>query len=562
MIKKLLSNAVLAVGAATLIGCAGQSPEQARFSQVSKTLRTAQSPNAPGVQEGLAWLADPATTIDTSSHSLIYSGAHPDVVMAVVKRRGADRMEWTPKADFDSLASNWMIRVSPYAFANAFQAAIAASRPELAEQIAIHHAKTKGDYQPGAPLGAIPSIHALAKQGPNDADWEKYKHFAKWDSDDVDGINARMPRSAYVDPPGRGLMFRFAASRTTGNDSDFRGKHGWPRLSALKNAKTHSAGGDGRLASQYAAFIEKRQRDTLKFIYGNFGGDPNERLPYCFLRYGDPFQMCMEMTPTLLAARMTSKGNDYIHDDGDWRIPGRLQAFLDLGGDPNSRDAYGNTVMAYAKTGGAFPNDYDRGPLLDIGQLFAGAAIVAGAGYMAGEGAYDQAAQFLVGGLSDVANGTTSNLTGMLQEQQKRTAEANAQLERRMQVLREKAYITPETWASVPPKPATPQGAATSNGAAQGFTAAGAPGANGAASQQAQASAQQAGPAAIPAGMGSFSFTCPETKKTHTLPMPPVTGACLQAAKRMAYTTSCNMFEEWPEAHKAYQQACAADIYQ
>ena len=297
------------------------------------------------------------------------------------------------------------------------------------------------------------------------------------------------------------------------------------------------------LLNSYALAIEK----TVKFIYRNFGGNPNDYLPYCVVRDGKPWQICGNFTPTQLAARTTYMNDEVLnHHNQRERNAGKLQAYIEIGGDPELKDSYGNTSMALAKNAGSFPGSHGDG--LDFGKLLAGAAVVVTSGYMASEGAYEQAAEFLTGGLTDVATGQLTNLERMQKEQRKQTEASEEQLLRHIQVLAEKTYITPTNWASV-------------SGAPLDESSTGQPGQK-QSTQSSHSSPKQKSETASIEGMDMFTFTCPASGKTHSLPIPPLEGECLEAAKRMAKTTSCNMIDEYPEATKAYYKACEQRTYE
>ena len=551
--------ALLLIAALASCGSAPQSPEDAKFSQMADVLAYNPNPNSPEVVEALAWLEENSRNVNIAY--LLYEGASSDVIFEMVKLSGTTRLATANTTHSPSTARTiWGMKITPFYVGNPFQLAISGARPELAERIAIYHAQQAGDYDPNVPLGAIPSVHQLASQQGNTG---FHFHVYKGREAGPNNINETVPLDTYVSPPGRGLMFRHASAH---NNTlrfvymrDVMGlgqRWGWKDIA---NSRTHSSGGRGEYANGYAAFVEKQHRETAEFIYKNFGGDPNEALPYCVMRHGNTRHVCSEFTATQLAGRTTNM-NDLVLDSHDIaeRNPGKLQAYLRIGGNPELSDKFGNTAVTFAQNGGQFPGDKSEEPLLDFGQIMAGAAIVAGSAYMASEGAYDQAAQFLAGGLSDVATGTTTNLSRMHAEQSKRTAEAEQNLQRHIQVLAEQTYITPETWASTAPATTAPQTTAVmpvmgQTAPTQSQTAA--------QNQTEQNPMAQGAPAGNVAGMGSFTFTCPESGKSHTLPLPPIEGECLEAAKYMARTTSCNMIDEYPEAMLQYQKACATSIY-
>lgn len=535
-----------------IAGCSTpKSPEDAKFDEVVNLIRLETNPEAPEVVEGLNWMSENQRFVNIGY--LFDQGTHDDIIMAVVKLSGTERRGYRTTAYASSMSRYLGITVTPFQRGNPFQFAVASARPELAERIAIYHAQQAGDFQEGIPLGAIPSIHELASQPTTNQFHFHYKR----GEEAAKTVNENVPADAYVNPPGRGLMFRHAAAHEHSLGRvyarDILGKgYDW-YWDELANSRTHSDGGNGKYADGYADFLVQRHIQTVEFIYRNFGGDPNEFLPYCIVRNGEPWQVCTDFTPTQLAGRTTNM-NDLVLDDNDRmeRNPGKLQAYLRIGGDPNLTDRYGNSAISFAQNGGQFPGDKDDGPMIDFGQLMAGATVIAGSAYMANYGDYDKASQFLVGGLTDVATGTTTNMSGMYQQQSRDTAMAEANLQKHIQVLAEQTYITPETWNSTS---TSRQEYSTGNlaGQSQGGNSN---------TQQNQPGSGQSAPTQSVEGMGTYSFTCPESGKTHTLPIPPLDGACLAAAQRMARTTSCNMIDEYPESMEQYQKACAASIYQ
>lgn len=528
-----------------------QSPEDARFNEIVDILRFATDPKSPDVVAGLNWMKEQQRFV--SIGYLFQEGTHDDIIMEVVKLSGTEKRSHLTSAYSSSTGRYMGLKVTPYQIGNPFQLAVASARPELAKRIAIYHAKKNINFDPDIPLGAIPSIHRLASQPTTNT-----FHFHRRKNETAPkAVNENVPADAYVNPPGRGLMFRHAAAhehslgRVYGRD--ILGKGYDFRWRDLANSRTHSDGGRGKYADGYADFLEKRHAETVEFIYRNFGGNPNETLPYCILRHGKPWHVCADFTPTQLAGRTTNM-NDFVLDDNDRmeRNPGKLQAYLRIGGDPNLKDRYGNSAISFAQNGGKFPGDKKKGSSISFGQLMAGATVLAGSAYMANHGAYDKASQFLAGGMADVITGSTTNLSGMLQQQRRDTALAEANLQRHIQVLAEQTYITPETWnnTSASPKQDTTDNPLSPTPPASGLN------------PQNQSGTGQKALAQSVGGMGTFTFTCPESGKTHSVPMPPVEGACKAAAERMARTTSCNMIDEYPEAIEQYHKACASSMYQ
>jgi len=123
---------------------------------------------------------------------------------------------------------------------------------------------------------------------------------------------------------------------------------------------------------------------------------------------------------------------------------------------------------------------------------------------MAGEGGYDQATELLVGGLTDVIDGNPDNLVRMQKEALAKSAEMQA---------------------------------AQSGG--------------GSSSQTAQSSSAS-----------DYTFTCPETGKSHTIPISANSQSCRKAMERYARVAGCNMVDDLAEAEKGYYSACADQIYQ
>lgn len=85
------------------------------------------------------------------------------------------------------------------------------------------------------------------------------------------------------------------------------------------------------------------------------------------------------------------------------------------------------------------------------------------------------------------------------------------------------------------------------------------------AARQAQASSTSAaadgGGSGPPAIDEDFTFECPATKKSHTVPIQADTQACADAMKAYARAGSCNLVDEMQAAGQAYQRACASEIY-
>jgi hypothetical protein len=414
------------------------------FQEKSDLLEAADGLYTPGVREALDWFAR-ADRPDLRPHSLINWGAHPDIVMALVERQGA--LVQGSMIGYVAPGTHGSVAFTPFGIANTFQAAVAAARPDLAERIAIFHAKQMGDYREGVPLGSIPSVHDLARQPMTPR--EGKLHFNRYDNRKIDEINAEVPATAYVDPPGRGLLFRYAANHHSASRHEFKRIQGFDDWRVIQNNDTWTEGGKGALASEFAQYHRKRQLETLAFIYNNFGGDPNEAMPYCILRLGSPYQFCTDFTPTQLSALTMTKIDPRMRSvKGDWRLPGKLDAMVSIGGDPKKTDPYGNDAIALALNGGKFPGAKTEGNGFDFGQIFAGAMVVAGSAYIANEGGYTQAAELLSGGLTDVVTGTTNNLTGMVLRERARTAESEVAFQQKMQTLANARYITPTSWAA------------------------------------------------------------------------------------------------------------------
>ncbi|MBP5857824.1 hypothetical protein KAJ83_12460 [Marivibrio halodurans] len=507
------------------VACQTTDPITERMNQSYLTLLNASSIDTPDVQEALAWLEEPASeTRRISLSHLIYQGTHPDIIMALVDIYGVDTLFGDK---YQRLFHDYIFD-TPYAYGNAFQLAVSASRPELAERIAIHAAKQAGDYREGLPLGAIPSVATMASQTVSQAFWQGRGHFqhlrhgqdswAEFYSDEATmrRVNAQ-PHDTYVNPPGRGLLFRFAATMRPGWAYDTIRRHGWPPEDVYPRLESPTTitivDYDGDLARAYEKELTERATENLQFVLKNFGGDVNERLPYCMMREGEPVIVCPTVSPVHLAARNTTM-RDSIHQlEWLWLPAGKFQAFMSVGGDPNQPDSYGITPVAYARSGGQHPGATDHDDDFDIGQLFAGAAIVAGAGMIAGEGGYDRAAGFLAGGMADVIDGTPDNLVAMQQQAMRETSQSNGQ----------------------------------SNGRSGGQEA-GQGGAAGGATAQA-------------ARTLSFGFTCPETGRSHSIPITAASGACRRAMERYARAASCNMIDDLPGAEKAYYSACASEMY-
>ena len=445
MIRKSIRNlAITSVAVLSIVACSTTPTPYSQSKKVSYFLQAANSLDEPGVMQAIEWLSVHAELpgyYDYSAVEAVTDGAHADIVMELVKRRGAAQFDWIGG---DGIMAGVMAG-TPFDYGNAFQAAIASARPSLAKRIAIHHAKLSGDYQDGVPLGAIPSIHSLAVAVKPRSE---SRHFRYYDNARIKSINKVLPDNAYTDPPGRGLLFRYAIRVINVNLYEFQRHYKIQDLDEVRSGRTWTKGGNGAYADEFAEFHIQRQLDTTKFIYENFGGDPNEALPYCFPRKGTPIQMCGEFTATQLAARTMNKRSVYLSggDREDWLQPGKLNAMIAIGGNPNKKDAYGNDAFAMARYAGKFPGDAGKG--IDFGQIMAGAVVVAGSAYMANAGAYDQAAQFLAGGLTDVVTGSSDNIVRMALREQKKAAEADAAVQQQIRTLRNSTYITPETWAA------------------------------------------------------------------------------------------------------------------
>ncbi len=500
--------------AAGLSACAGLPTEgEIAAENTLEALKHASSVNDPAVATALARMrADPTAHI-LSINELIYAGAEEDVVMAVVEVQGADLIS-EPKGDRSQYPPPYVSGYrTPFVFANAFQTAVSTSRPALAEKIAVHVAKQKGDYVEGLPLGAIPSVVALATalHEPDDG-VESGRHF--YNSSyypQTETVNRTVAPNAYVSPAGRGLMFRHAAAMTVGNSLDFHRRHDYA-LADIQGPSTYTGRVPvGLYADDFAKYISGRQAETVAFIQRNFGGDPNEALPYCVPTTVEFDLQCMKMTPMQLAARTTSMANGWLANNWTWRIPGKYNAYVAAGGDPQTTDSFGNTALAYAQNGGRFPQSESSGFDLDIGQVFAGAAVLAGAGYLASEGGGEQAIRFLGAGAADLANGTTSNMTGL-----------------NNQVMRENAVA------------ANARAGGSGGGLASGGNAAARP----------------------VATTQNYSFTCPMTPgKTKSIPISAASSQCRSAMQTYARVSSCNMIDEMEAAQQAYYSQCASEIY-
>ncbi|MAO92995.1 MAG: hypothetical protein CMM78_03905 [Rhodospirillaceae bacterium] len=483
-------------------------PNDDRIAQAYELLKAAPDLEAPGVREQIAWLRTPgAPTINVAG--LIYRGAHPDIIMEVADIRGPNKyyMDSQQRLYHDYIFN------TPYTWGNAFQIAVAASRPELAERLAIGVAKQAGDYREGMPLGVIPSIAKLASQpapkstshfsilSPEESSWSSFYH----DIGTIQRINAQ-PKDTYTSPPGRGLLFRYAASMRPGWRYDTIRQFGTPseeiyaRLGGPATMVDATVQGD--LADAYEKELTDRSFKTVSFILKNFPGDVNETLPFCMMRDGEPVIVCPNVSPTHLAARNTTM-RDIVHKlEWRWLPAGKLKAFLAAGGDPNKKDSFGNTALAYARNGGVHPGANAPGDDFNITQLFAGAAIIAGAGALAGEGSYDTATEFMVGGLTDVINGTSDNITRMHDQ-------ADQQLQQ--------------------------QPASSATGAGSSNTS-------------------------LNRTSEKYSFTCPATGRTHSVPISAASNACRNAMRRYAKAVSCNMIDDLEGAQNAYYSACASEM--
>lgn len=481
-------------------------PEDSRVQQAYDNLLNASGIDAPGVREDIAWLKQPGSPAINFA-SLTYRGAHPDILMALADFQGPDKLYFDR---YQRLYHDYLFN-TPYVYANAFQLAVAASRPDLAERLAVHFAKQAGDYREGVPLGQIPSVLAMAEQSAN----RSYGHFQTLSADDsmwsdffhdmasMNRINAQ-PKGTYTQPAGRGLLFRFAATQRPGWDFDTIRQHGpvdealMARLGSPATIVNYTDRED--LAAAYEEDLLRRAIKNVQFIRANFGGDINERLPYCMMRDGEPAIVCPSVSPVHLAAR-NSTMRDPIQQMEWYYLPaGKLQAFVVAGGNPNLTDNYGNTALAYARNGGQHPgaNASDGG--FDIGQLMAGASILAGSAFLAGEGGEELAAELFVNGMTDVIDGTPDNLARM-----------------NLEALQKSQQMT--------------------SGGQQSASAGGG-----------QASTSQ------------YSFTCPETGKTHSVPIAAQSQACRSAMERYARTAGCNMIDEMESAQNAYYSACASEM--
>jgi len=343
-----------------------------RYNDAYYTLRDATGLDAPGVHEALAYLAEAHQAGERSKINLpplIYKGAHDDVIMALIDIYGADEMY----QDYFQRLYHDMIFDTPYSWGNAFQLAVSAQRPDLAQRIAIRTAMKAGDYREGVPLGSIDSINALATQRlesrPYHFNYQANEPF--WnDTATLQQINS-LPLDTYVNPAGRGLLFRYAASQRPGWRYETVRQFGEPTdalFDRLGSPSTHrSFDSTMDLAPAYEKDLAKWSINTVQFILKNFGGDVNETLPYCMLRYGEPVMVCPRLSPTHLAAR-NSTMVDLVHqNEWLWLPAGKLQGFLVAGGNSNQPDSYGITPLAYARTGGIHPGSNGSSGSFDIG---------------------------------------------------------------------------------------------------------------------------------------------------------------------------------------------------
>lgn len=487
-------------------GCQTVEQEESPIREAYDLLKVAPGLDAPGVREQIAWLKTPgAPTINLGN--MIYIGSHPDIIVELADIYGPDYRHF----DYNQRMYHDYNFDTPYTYGNAFQIAIAASRPELAEKLAIHFAKKAGDYREGLPLGAIPSVAAMASQpprpnapnfgylSPDDSMWSDFYH--DWNT--IQRVNAQPPET-YTSPPGRGLLFRYAATQ----------KPGW-RFNTIRQFGPLSEELKDRLVSP-ATVVDATERHDLsgpyekeliewgiknvQFILKNFGGNVNETLPFCIMRNGEPAVVCPRMSPTHLAGRNSTMRDLIQKMEWYWIPAGKLQAFVLAGGDPNMKDSSGNSALAYARNGGVHPGANLPGDDFDIGQLLAGAAIVAGAGMIASEGGYDQATELMIGGLTDVIDGNPDNLLRMQQ-----------------------------------------------NALSQSQQSTGSSGSNSTTTATANATSE------------TYSFTCP-SGRTHSVPITASSAACRSAMQRYAKAAGCNMGDDLESAQNNYYSACASEM--
>ena len=57
-----------------------------------------------------------------------------------------------------------------------------------------------------------------------------------------------------------------------------------------------------------------------------------------------------------------------------------------------------------------------------------------------------------------------------------------------------------------------------------------------------------------------YSFTCPATGRTHSVPISAASNACRNAMRRYAKAVSCNMIDDLEGAQNAYYSACASEM--
>lgn len=504
--KRLIAGMIL-LGLAGCQSTETSNPTDDRFNEASFLLMNATGLESPGVQRELDWFRQPGARVANFAW-LAYRGTHPDILIALADIWGPDQIYFDR---YQRLYHDYLFN-TPYVDGNAFQIAVAASRPDLAQQIAVHFARKKGDYRDGVPLGQIPSVRAMAEQTAS----RSYRHFQTLSADDsmwsdfyhdmasMDRINAQPP-GTYTRPAGRGLLFRFAASQRPGWGYDTVRQYG-PMTDDLMErlaSPTTMTDVDYRndLAADYEKELTRRAIQTVQFIQTNFGGDPNERLPYCMMRDGEPAIVCPTVSPVHLAAR-NSTMRDAVQKL-EWQLlpAGKLQALVVAGGNPNLPDNYGVNALAYAQNGGQHPGANPPGGDFDLGQLMAGASILAGSAFLAGEGGEQIAAELFVNGMTDVITGDTNNLVQMNQQMLEQS------------------------------KQSAPGG---------------------------QASAGTAGGAQV--ATDQYAFTCPETGRTHSVPIAAKSQSCRRAMERYAKVAGCNMIDEMESAQNAYYSACASEM--
>ena len=474
-----------------LTGC-GLTPEQEARNRLYTTILNGTYLSAPGVQEAINEFTSRHDLDPIDVNYLIAQGVSDEVILAVFDGGLDPLLQNYDRVQSYNLhpASN-----SPYDQANAFQAAISASRAALAEKIAIRVSKAAGDYRPGLPLGAIPSVVSLA------SDMGEGLRFGNGENTQMNRVNATVKMVEYYDPPGQGLLLRHARAIRTALPRQFL-KDNNLRFTDIRSPQTHTEGGNGVHAKRYVNYRREEHAKTIAFISKNFGADLNKKMPFCQL-FGEWEYECMPMSATQLAGYTNSLLVSQWSQALNWRNPGKLEAYIAAGGDGNVKDRYGNTAIAYATNGGYYPGDSGKSGGLEIGQLFAGAAVIAGSGYLASQGGNTQAIEFLGAGLTDIANGNTQNLNALNSSSQANTA----------------------------------SGANANSGSKQGSS----------------------NPAAT---TSQYTFACPHTPaKSKTIPITTAISACRTAMQVYAKAASCNLVDELESAQTNYYSACATEIY-